>query len=186
MSSILAVTPVWPSELFSATKSLLILCLGGEGGNGRRGRGKQKNTNGGLMGVDHGRGDWLLEWRGWGWGEQWGKRQDNCNWTINKKERYLIVAQKKYDKTKEKGVGVSLILLEEPGSYLYLVNNNTRIKSVFCILTTVNLLLPHPIFYITSILYIYIYTHIYVYDILYKTSYFGLSGSSYISRVGAE
>ena len=37
------------------------------------GRGKQRNTNRGLTGIDNG-GDGLWEWAGMGRGEQWEKR----------------------------------------------------------------------------------------------------------------
>ena len=44
----------------------------------RRGRGKQRNMNRGLMGMEHeGEGMWELGEQGRG--EQWGKRRDNCN-----------------------------------------------------------------------------------------------------------
>ena len=44
----------------------------------RRERGKQRNTNRGLMCTDN-VGDRLWEWGGRSRGEQWGKRWDNCN-----------------------------------------------------------------------------------------------------------
>ena len=48
-----------------------------------KGRGKQRNTNRGLMGMDN------VEGRGRN--EQWGKRQDSCNLiTINFKKREKI------------------------------------------------------------------------------------------------
>ena len=45
----------------------------------RSGRGKQKNTNRGLMGTDNGRGLTVGVGDGQGRGEQRGKRRDNRN-----------------------------------------------------------------------------------------------------------
>ena len=50
---------------------------------GKKGRGKTKEQNRELMGMDNGGTD--CGSRGWGWGEQWGEKQDKCNWTTIKK-----------------------------------------------------------------------------------------------------
>ena len=53
---------------------------GGSGIAGkRRGRGKSRNTSRGLMRTDNGRGELTGSERGQIMGEQWGKRQENCN-----------------------------------------------------------------------------------------------------------
>ena len=63
-------------------KNKLTILFRGKRGRGimeeRRGRGKQRNTNRGLMCTDN-VGDRLWEWGGRSRGEQWGKRWDNCN-----------------------------------------------------------------------------------------------------------
>ena len=45
---------------------------------GRRGRGKKRNMNRGLMGMDNDGID-CGSWGEWDWGGQWVKKQDNCN-----------------------------------------------------------------------------------------------------------
>ena len=56
----------------------------------RRGRGKSRNMNRGLMGRDNGVGI-DCEKGVWGRGEQRGKRWDNCNWTtIIKKDLFIL------------------------------------------------------------------------------------------------